>query len=462
MLRLMALVGCLVAFGGGVVSGSSYETRIYCDQVIGSIKPGLAGVAQGGNADSYLKPEVLSAVKDLHIPYVRLEGVTTNIHYELYDPVAKKYNWEVMDREIENIRACGSDVILNIFYMPKWLSNDPEGKIGASWLAAPRDYKLWRKYIGDIVRHVNIDRKFGIKYWEVWNEPSGSMFSAWQKYGPEKFWEFYANTAKAVKDADPRALVGGFGDNGNYPEHLKGFFEYSKSHKDCPIDFLTLHWYGEWPADQSWKRPDLYYQLAQNAARLHRTYFNTDIPIFYTEWNLNAETPNFTPAQQAAFMGSSYFWMQESPITGALFFRVEVYGNNPMTLLNGTYEWRAPARVLKMFTSLPKYRVPVMDPPYAVTVLASKDTNRVAAMLSRFDLSAGEDVLDESVVFLNPGKKGKYTVTTYIEDSTSGERIGRMQPAVPAAEGESDGKTPITVKVQLRNYSVGLVMVEFE
>ena len=58
--------------------------------------------------------------------------------------------------------------------------------------AAPGDLKAWSKYVTDIVRHVNVERKYGITYWEFWNEPSGWLFS--QDGGNRGFFEFYAAT----------------------------------------------------------------------------------------------------------------------------------------------------------------------------------------------------------------------------------------------------------------------------
>ena len=109
-------------------------------------------------------------------------------------------------------------------------------------------------------------------------------------------------TARAVKEADPAALVGGFADNPYYLEHYKDFFEYARPRK-VPIDFLTLHWYGEWMSD-GWKRPRLYQEFSQSAQRLYFKYFQKNVPIFFTEWNLNAEAGGFSAIQQAAFMGS--------------------------------------------------------------------------------------------------------------------------------------------------------------
>jgi len=445
------LMVCLVSPAWG------QDVRIYCDQKVERIKPGLAGVAQGGNADSYLKPQVVESLRGLKIKTVRLEAVTCNQNYTLYDPATKAYSWANLDREIEAIQASGAEIVFDLFCTPHWLSSDPEGKRGPWFYAGARDLKAWSQYVRQIVKHVNVDKKYGIRYFEVWNEPSGAWFFTDWKLGKEHFWELYGVTAKAIKSADPAALVGGFADNMNYPNEYKDFFEYAKA-RGIPIDFLTLHWYAEWTPDGK-KRPELYYMLSQSIRRLHRAHFGKDVPMIITEWNLDAEYVNSTFIQQAAFMGSSLYWLQESPIQRACFFRVEDYKGMHRSVLNDQFEWLAPARVLAMFTMLPEHRISVCDEPAGVTVLAGRDSRRVAAMVSRYDHANPACKIAPKMTFLHHEHKGPYTITVYQEDAKTAGKPGKLVPT-SVAKGTADGQAPITATLELENFSVGLVVVD--
>ena len=399
----------------------THEMRIYCDQVIGQIKPGLAGVDEGGNAVSFSKALVVKALAPLGITYVRLMGITGSQAYNLYDPTTRKYDWAVLDQSIENVQSQGAEVVVDLFYMPKWLSSDPTGRF---WHAPPKSMQEWAKYVERIVRHVNVEKKYGVKYWEFWNEPSGGLFYATWHKDREGFWRFYEATARAIKKADPSALVGGIADNAAFPEHYREWYVYCKA-RNVPVDFLTTHWYGEWVRDGI-RRPDMYYHLLTNMRRLHRQYYDKDVPILVTEWNLNAERGEGTAAQQAAFMGGALFWLQESPATAAMFFRVENYKGLGRSVLDEKLRPLATARVLKMFTMLPRQRVNVADEPAYVTVLAAREKDRVVAMISRYDIPREEHRVMLTLAFHALREKRRYKVTTCMEDASSGGIAGHL------------------------------------
>jgi xylan 1,4-beta-xylosidase len=432
--------------------------RVFADQPIGTIKKALGGVSQGGNADSFLKNDVLAAMKDLPTPMVRLEAITSNTTYTLYDPATGKYDWTKLDQEIETIQARGGEIIANIYCTPKWLASDPDMKLGGWWYSAPKDEKAWAKYVGDIVRHVNIEKKYGIKYWEVWNEPSGGhFFTAW-RFGPDKFWRLYQVTANAIKLADPTALVGGFGDNANYPEHCKGFFQYCKRHT-VPMDFLTVHWYGEWPMPDAENQPAAYYHLTKAIDGQYQSFFKRSVPIFVTEWNLQAESDRFAADKQAAFIGQALFWMQESPTAGAMFFRVEEYSVTRGAMLDAKFQPRVAYRILKMFAMLSDTRVNVRDTSADTTVLATKTDRNVAVMISRLGAD-GAAVRQQRLSLAGHKLTGACRVKIYVEDAANASRIGPMTLRSETTLQMLPG-VPVTIDVgAMTPHSVALVAIE--
>jgi hypothetical protein len=223
--------------------------------------------------------------------------------------------------------------------------------------------------------------------------------------------------------------------------------------RKVPIDFLTVHWYGEW-IPEGWKRPQLYQELPQALERLHFKYFQKNVPMFYTEWNLNAEAGGYSAIQQAAFMGSAYYWLQEGPADGAAFFRVEDYKGINRYLLDSKLQMRAPARVLKMFASLPERRVRVENSMKDVTILAAGDEKRIVVMISRYEFSGpGADI---QVTLNFSGCKGPGKITTYVEDAGSAEKPGDL---VPRSQAEIKGN-PVCVTISLEKYAVGLAVID--
>lgn len=349
----------------------------------GKVKYDLAGVSLGGGAHTFVKPQLMAPLKNLPIPLVRLEAVPGSFP-NLYNPRTGEYDWTDLDAEIEAIRSRGAEIILNLFYTPQWLSCDPEGKEGFYFYAPPKDKHQWARLVADIVRHVNVEKKYNIRYWEFWNEPSGDYFWRGWKKNKEEFFAFYDVTCQAVKSVDPTAKVGGMGDNPSYPENYDAFFTAAKKY-GFGIDFLTLHWYGLWE-EETWKQPELYRVLAERILNMYHRKFHKPVEVFYTEWNLHAEEKKFAMDQQAAFMAQAMYFMQYSPITGAMFFRIENHGPE-RSLLSPHNEVQAPARVLQLFSRLQPQLCQTSDTPKDITVLSTRnaDTGRLAVMASRYD-----------------------------------------------------------------------------
>ncbi|MFZ2655533.1 MAG: glycosyl hydrolase [Victivallales bacterium] len=413
----------------------NYAIKVYCDSPAGEINHLLLGVAPGGNALSFTKPDVVKAISGIGLKMARLEGVTGDPLGcpALYDPATGKYNWIRLDTEIEAMQANGIEIIANLEYCPRFLGDTSKGW----WGHPPVDNVKWAKYVYDIVYHVNIEKKYGVKYWEFWNEASGGLIP---QIGYRKFFDWYAVTAKAVKDADPNALVTGLGgDSAKFPEHYREFFKYAKAN-NVPVDFITYHWYADWEL-RGQLRPELYFQYSNALSDLYNGFFGKRCPIFITEWNYNSEAIGKTsPASQTAFIAAALYWMQQSRLTGACFFRIEYYrgfaGNFiDRQLLNKDLKMMGPARVFKMFSMLPKQRIDARWDSSDLTVLAARENDIIATMVSR-NGGAGDIIgLDYSS---NPVK--------YVES-----RVGeRGRPATLKAEllGLEDGQYEVTIYLE--------------
>jgi xylan 1,4-beta-xylosidase len=432
-----------------------YSIRIYCDQPIEKIKHQLGGVALGGSAHSYLKPEIKKTIKRLDFPLVRLEAVPGS-YPELFNPQSGKYNWTGLDAEIEAIQETGAEIVLNIFYMPKWLSAEPHIQHGL--FSPPRDYKIWWKLIFDIVKHVNVQKKFGIKYWEIWNEPSGRFFfRAWDKGKINEFWKLYEITADAIKSADPTALVGGFADNPDYSVNFQSFFRYCKLN-NVPIDFVSLHWYAFWEKE-GYENPELYFHFANSISKLYKKYFGKRPELIWSEWNHLVDCPGPDLEKQASYMGSALYWMQESVAEKAMFFRIEPYvkrGESSLeTVLNEDNKIQVSGRILKMFLMLPDQRINVSNYPRDTFILAAKDEKRLAIMITRRDFASDKDIRLNLEVLAPSPEDRNFMVEKYVEDRNSSDAKGFRKPMVLKNQKIEQGRA--RVSVLLKNHSVALL-----
>lgn len=112
-------------------------------------------------------------------------------------------------------------------YLDHWLNWLAEKKVtglillggSAEWMfkggkTEPADWEyfteVWSDHAAQVVRHVNVDRRAGIKYWEVWNEPDGPSFWFGRPWGgePERYAKIYLACVRKMKAVDPTIQIG--------------------------------------------------------------------------------------------------------------------------------------------------------------------------------------------------------------------------------------------------------------
>lgn len=191
-----------------------------------------------------------------------LKWGSTNAYTE--DDAGKPiYNWTITDRIFDTYVQAGAKPYVEIGFMPKALSQNPEPYqptwipgaknelYDIGWTYPPKDYAKWAELIHEWVKHAV--SKYGQTeveswYWEVWNEPDGGYWHG----TPEEYDKLYDYTADAVKRALPTARVGGpatTGPAGQRAAHfLHQFLEHCATGKNAvtgavgaPLDFISYH-----------------------------------------------------------------------------------------------------------------------------------------------------------------------------------------------------------------------------
>jgi xylan 1,4-beta-xylosidase len=165
------------------------------------------------------------------------------------------YDWTITDRIMDTYLKAGAKPFVEIGFMPKALSTNPEpyqpdwspgsnfNQYYLGWGYPPKDYTKWGALVEAWVRHTV--EKYGAGevatwYWEVWNEPDIGYWHG----SPEEFDKLYDYTAAAVKRALPAVRVGGPASTGpanaKAAAFLRQFLEHCSS-KNVPLDFITYH-----------------------------------------------------------------------------------------------------------------------------------------------------------------------------------------------------------------------------
>jgi hypothetical protein len=200
------------------------------------------GLSQGGESDDPgFFNNILADGKALGPGIVRLDNIFTyyNILQRAPDGTFH-YNWTDFDRVLDSLRAMNKEPLICLSYMPEALSVS-----GTSRVEAPADYAAWAALVTATVRHVNVERHIGVRYWEVWNEPN--IWSFWQAPFPD-YLKLYDVTADAVLQADPTAKVGGPSVSYFSTDHLGSFLEHERYNVlmglPAHVDFISWHSYG--------------------------------------------------------------------------------------------------------------------------------------------------------------------------------------------------------------------------
>jgi len=153
------------------------------------------------------------------------------------------------DRLVDLVRSAGAEPYIRLAYnMPRALSSvdaaDPRQRRKAAY-APPRSTKEWDALMRDIVRHCNVERKLGVRYFVCsLNEGDIAVRRGESDWG--LVCELYERTVRVVREVDPAAKVGGPAlaadprDTG--AEFMRLFLRFCAKRK-LPLDFICFHGY---------------------------------------------------------------------------------------------------------------------------------------------------------------------------------------------------------------------------
>ncbi|HWO14681.1 MAG TPA: hypothetical protein VNN80_34500 [Polyangiaceae bacterium] len=229
------------------------------------------------------------------------------------------YNFGPTDALIENIRDVGAEVFFRV----------GRSNIGGfANNAVPADFAKYADVVKHVVMHYNKGWangfRYGIRYFEVWNEPDFLPFWAGTS---AQYYELYERVTLAIKAADSRALVGGpaittFND---YTGLRASFLQFLAAHH-VPLDFYSFHKYTNKSNDP------LDYARVADAYRHELDSFGfTRTKLINTEFgtSLSGDPIIGGEAGRAAFTAVAQVYMQNAPIDKALSYMLTDPSQNP-------------------------------------------------------------------------------------------------------------------------------------
>jgi hypothetical protein len=228
------------------------------------------------------------------------------------------YRFGPTDKMITSIIKVGAQVLFRV------------GRSEGADPIPPPDFDQYAAVVKHIVMHYNQGWANGfhynIRYWEVWNEPD--LAKLFWTGTEQEYFELYKRIARAVKQADRHALVGGPAiakPNDATPYRDELMRQARATH--TPLDFYSWHWY----ATDSNDPRDFNRIAADLRARLDR-YGLGATKSFLTEWNYGLSEPPPPPLVRATFITSALIYMQDAPIDAATLYRADnVFGPDGAT-----------------------------------------------------------------------------------------------------------------------------------
>ena len=208
---------------------------------------------------------------------------------------AKNYDFAYTDAYLKPIVAAGCKIFyrLGVTIENNW-------RIKAYNIYPPKDYVKWARICEHVIRHYNEGWadgfRWGIEYWEIWNEPENP--SMWQGT-KEQFFELYRVAANHLKATFPQIKVGGYAGCGFYTiddakrreesafyrsfiTWFEDFCRYvTAPETKAPLDFFSWHLYvsQDWPVDRIATHAE-YVRRTLDAAGLKNT------ENIFNEWNV--------------------------------------------------------------------------------------------------------------------------------------------------------------------------------
>ncbi len=201
-------------------------------------------LAQGGESDDpAFFDNARTASMELGPGLVRLDNIFNFYHIVQRNTTgAIYYQWAQVDRVLDAVIDMGKTPMISLSYMPETISAN-----GDSRILPPLDYGEWSSLVNATVKHINIERKLGVRYWEVWNEPN--EWSFWQGSYPD-YLRLYDVTVEAALSADPSIALGGPAISRFSADHLHELFQHEVARgAQGRIDFISWHSYGQSPSE---------------------------------------------------------------------------------------------------------------------------------------------------------------------------------------------------------------------
>lgn len=234
--------------------------------------------------DTEIKNNLLVQAKAFHD--IGLRWARDNFEWRQIEKTKGNFNWDLTDLGI-SFYDSGDNITGILIYTPDWASSAPPNTQSEDMKKYPAaDMGDWENFVQQTVSRY----KNKVHYWEIWNEAEtgpGFFMPKPGKSFEESYYEVYKSAYKAIKLADPTAMIltNGFGSweiSGTGPKDANSWLSGDRMinyivQQDGPyFDILNIHIYSrEDPAEEVLRARQQLKNYSQLSAK----------PIWVTETN---------------------------------------------------------------------------------------------------------------------------------------------------------------------------------
>lgn len=351
-------------------------------------------------------------LRDIKCTNIRIDHIW-DLHYILTGTYPNfKYNWYHLDQKIEQIEKESTIPYICLSYTPSVLG---------PWNHPPNNMIAWKEICKQLALHLK-NKGYGIKYYEVWNEPDLDIF--W-KGTQQQYFELYRYAVEGILEADPTAKVGGPSIAHNV-YWIRPFLEFCTTN-NLPVNFISFHDFN-WDVNSTINR----LQMIQDAIdefpnfsniEIHLGEWNSCVDCNYiydgdrakgAAWLLHAmkkllEYENLTIVQRAQYIdiGGTYIWGN----LGA----VEEDGGPPKAVYNA----------YKIYAMVPEQRISLQTIGRTVDGMASCTSDTIAVIFWNYSNNYNNLQLTINNINLTDIKYEKFIIdqnhSSYWDNPTSEE-----------------------------------------
>ena len=368
------------------------ELRLNADRRIGTIRP-LNGVNLSPDIGTpYVKEynELHAACARMHdAPYnsagrdlVDVSRIFPLFHLDPADP--KNYRFKETDDYLKQCVEGGTPV----YYR---LGESIEHAPIKYRIHPPADFAKWADICAHIIMHYNEGWAdgfhFGIKYWEIWNEPDAAgLWTGTQ----EQFAEFYITAATILKKRFPELKIGGPGHIGDDLAPVHTFLKACQK-AGAPLDFYSWHCYGcnlEFFRDQVQFVRDLVDSYGYNKAELH-----------LNDWHYAPCSWSRTPKEKkpmvydhfmkhldsAAFIAAVNILWQDTPLDMACHYTGVSRGFGIFDAYGGITKAYCALKAVGEMNRYP-HRLEISQDPAVIALAGENDEGEIAVLMSVYPI----------------------------------------------------------------------------